>query len=345
MSCDTVLASLCAQDIAQMAMERRADCPGRLWNSGIIRPNGVLSTLANGGTWSTNYHFWSFLQNLADNTGFPGTDATCPPCETVGKKNQTARKLFRTKCWEKSDLNEQCNINDASAEDVIEGLLGDWALDIAERDVYSILRGLYLNNVADDASDLVYLASDASTNSLPNYLTKDAMLEALARFGCKRSDFGGLLVHEDVFLSLEKRDLIMDVEVNCDDGACVSRKYFMNKEIIEVADDRLTVDGSGGGGYISIPFREGAIGFGVGEPEGGNFESDRDPSADCGAGSSSYHQREQYSIHPVGWSNRFDEAAAGHENMTFDDLAAPASWCRTHDPKNVGLAFIVSTEA
>lgn len=344
MACNDVLASICGSDVRMFAQERRADCPGRLWNSGIIAPSSVLETLANGGTWATDYHFWSFTDELATKTGFPGTDDDCPPCETVGQKTQRGRKLFRTKCWENAYLNEQCNITNMTADQVIESLLGEWALDIGERDVFSIIRGLYLNNVADDASDLVYDASDAATNTLPGYMTKDAMLEGLRIMGCKRSEFAGTLVHEDVYTSLEKRDLITMTQVNCDDGACVDRAFFQGRQIVSIEDDALTVNGDGTGGFINVLFRPGAIAYGNGTPPNGNFQADMNPGADCGAGAVNYYQREQYSIHPIGWSNVFDSDAAGHNNMSFDDLADPSTWCRVHEKRNVGMTFVVSQE-
>ena len=348
MSCADVFDTICATDVAGWMMEGRTDCPGRLWNSTIIRSSDVLETLADGKTWATDYHFWSFTGNTADpaNVGVPNKGEDCPPCNSVGQKSMTARKLIRTTCWGQEWLDGECNQAPEEEAEVIRGLIQDWSLDIAEMDLLHVLRGVYLNNVADDTSDLIYDASDAATNSEPNFMTKAAVLEAGKFLGCKRADLSALLVHEDVMISLEKRDLILMQEVNCDDGECIERAYFMGKEIYSYDSDLLTVNGDGTGGYLSVIFRPGAFGYGPGSMGERALGIEEEECADGGMGSIQYIPRDKYAIHPIGWDNIFDPAAnANRTNMSPADLANPTSWCRVYDRKNVGMAFIQHTEA
>ncbi len=342
MSCNAILSKLSGTDLQVMAEERRADCVGELWDSGILRRDSELDRLANGGTYATDHHFWSFTGRTDNNTSFPGTNEPCGPCNTVGKKSAMTRKLFRTNCWDINYLDEQVNIN-RPAEAVISDLLPQWELDIAERDLGAVIQGVYLNNQADDASDLIYDASDAATNSVPNFVTKDAVLEAVGFMGCRRNELGGMIVHTDIMRSLEKRDLITFAQVNCDDGACVERAFFNSRPIIEVEDDCLIDPNTQE--FISVLYRDGAIAYGTGTPVNGALEADADPSRDCGAGGTNWYQRAQYALHPVGWSNIFDaDAASSDGNMSTTNLKDPTSWCRVHEIRNVGLAFIRSTE-
>jgi hypothetical protein len=307
----------------------------------------VLENLADGKTWATDYHFWSFTGNTADpaNVGVPNKGEDCPPCNTVGQKSMTARKVMRTTCFSQDFLDGECNQAPEEEGEVIEGIMKDWSLDIAEMDLAHAIRGVYLNNEADDEADLIYDASDAATNSEPNFLTKASVLEAAKFMGCKRGDLDAILVHEDVMMSLEKRDLIMTEQVNCDDGNCIERSYFMGKEIYSFESDLLTTNGDGTGEYISIIFRAGAFAYGPGSMGSRALGTVEDECADGGVGSVNYIPRDKYAIHPIGWNNVFDPSKTGNTNMGPLDLADPANWCRVFERKNVGMAFIKHSEA
>ena len=348
MSCSDVMQTICAKDVAGWMTEGRVDCPGRLWNSTIIQSDAEIARLANGKGWAVDHVFWTMAGTKADvdTIGVPNKDADCPDEVRIGQKSMTARRFVRTGRWGLDYLDGLCNRADEDEAVVIQKLIADWSLDAAELDLAHALRGIYLNNKAADSGDLVYDASDAATNHLPNFLTKHAVIEAGKILGCKRQDLQALLIHDEVMTSLEKRDLVTTQSVQCADGQCIERAYFMGKEIYAMDSDLLTVNGDGTGGFVSIVFRPGALAYGAGSMGDRALGTIGDECADGGMGSQSWITRDVYSIHPVGWDNTWDAAANNNEaNEGPLGLSEPSNWCRVYEPQNVGLVFIEHTEA
>lgn len=358
--CADKMAYICAEDYQGWAAEGRSDCQG-IPDSGIIGQMTPGDGCVSGKAWVTNHHFWSFNDNVGKTSQVPTIGGDCGTCYAPGVKEMRVVKLMRTQCWDVDYLTDYCNRAGGGILEAVQGLWGQWAVDVLDNDAQSLLRGVYeselqLNTDAIAAAVAagnpvpvgsalpgnVYDADDTATNDTPGFFGFCAMIEGTRYLGCKRSELAGTIVHTDVYTNLLKSGQITMQEVDCIDGACIERAFLNNKLLIESEDECLIDDN---GRYISVLFRDGALAYDVDDLGDRQMGFDQDPCANGGIGSEFWVTRERHVLHPVGWSNLWTPADAAVDLVpTQAELKDPANWCRVLDRRNTGLAFIVSSE-
>lgn len=351
MSCDTIIAGLTPEQFIGWGVEAREDCPGSLWQSGIVRRTEQLDMLAMGDACSFTAGGWTHSGTGPNKTALDAGGAfeafaafDCNACDEPVGKQFKMQMLDRQKCWFDRDAQNLCNVFPGSTTDAIADLMGNWTVDVRETDILATIIGLYLNNVADDNSDLVVDANDATINvSDPNHYSLCSQTELRNRFGCKASELGGTIMHTRVANHLSKTGQMSEVASGmastCDASCFEMSGLFNGKPVLAVDDDRLI---QADGNYLSISFKDGAIGYGEGRAIT-PMERDRDVCADNGKGAWKTIVRERFLLHPMGWN--FEPTLAANQDTAMPaDLANAASWCRVVDPKNSGFGFTISSQ-
>lgn len=347
MSCETLLNKVTPEEFLAWASEAREDCPGTLWQSGIVRRSEMLDNLALGSSCSFTAGGWT-LAGTGPNRSNGSFEAhaayDCDACdEPVGKQFKMSQ-IDRQKCYFDRDAQNDCNIFSGSTTDQIAQLFSNWTVDVRETDLIASMVGIYLDNIANDGGDLVVDADDAAQNAAdPGYYSLSAQTGLKTKFGCKSSMMGGVLMHPVVANHLSETNQLTEIAAgsasSCDASCIETRGMFNGKPVMVWDDDSLIM---ADGRFLSICFKDGAFGYGEGRRVT-PFERDRDVCADGGEGAWKSIMRERYILHPMGW-NFEPTLQADQKTPAPADLANPDSWCRTVNQKNSGLGFVISSQ-
>ena len=202
----------------------------------------------------------------------------------------------------------------------------------AQRRLVASLIGVYRENVANNAGDMV--VTDAV-----NGLTSNIIIDAESTMGDNLDKFGIIIMHSKKYADLQKANMIDFVT---DNNQLTRFAVYQNKRV--VVDDSMPQVSAGN--YLTIVAGAGAIGYAFGQPNNAETVDYRDELAN-GGGVETLWSRRKMIIHPLGYSFT---AATVTGNTTevkafapsWADLALAANWDRIVPRKAVPIAFIVT---
>lgn len=323
------------------------DSPERadIFTSGVIRQTELFNAIARAGGKTGTIPFWLDLdQTIEENQSNDDPSDIATP-NKLGSATMTYRKCFVNQSWSAMDL-----IVELAGSDPMQRIRNRFGVYWRRRDqrrLISTLKGIYADNLANDAGDMIVDIS-AVGDGLFN---AEAAIDAEATMGDAGDIFSVILVHSAVLARMEKNDLI-DV-IPDSQGRPV--KFYRTKRVI-VDDSMPIISGSGSNRvFMSAFFGAGAIGFGGIEGhafalgEGVPKEPvwvDRTEQAGNGGGQEEIGERRTLILHPFGFKWIEDPSGTGDDLVEFSptntDLANAAHWDRVVARKQVPIAFLLS---
>ncbi|WP_298983478.1 major capsid protein [uncultured Roseibium sp.] len=339
---DTKIADIIEPEVFNPYVIERSAQLSELFRSGIIVPDGELDKLAFAGGSLINMPFFKDLTGndevLADNTSLTVNEIT------TGQ--DVAVLHARGKAWGVNDLAKALSGDDPMA--AIGDLVAEYWARRWQALVISTLTGVFADNVANDASDLVHDVhnADVTTNGAVT-LNSNIVTDAKFKLGDAASKLTAIAMHSTVYATLEKDKVIDYVTVdaagnvvasgahgNAAEGTTTVARYMGLNVIV---DDTMPVAAAATSGFVytSYIFAEGAIGFGQGGAPVPT-ETDRDSLA----GTDILINRNHFIMHPRGI--RYMSAAQAGSFPTNAELATAANWDRVYEKKNVRLVQILT---
>lgn len=305
------------------------------FESGLITRNALLDGLANASGKIAELPFWKDLGDDEVNYSTDATTDVAVPLKT-SQGEQISRKIFLNQGWSASDLASEL-VMGPKAMDHIRSRVDAYFTRQWQRKLIASVNGVYADNVANDAGDMVnnVAIEDGNNATAANKIGVDSFVDLLGTMGDMMGDIAAIAVHSAVYRQMIKNN---DIDFVQDSTQTLQIPTFMGKRII--VDDSMPVVAGATSGfkYTSVAFGAGAFGYGEGAPIT-PVEVEREAAQGNGAGIETLWVRKTWLLHPMGFQHTGTPAGVSFTNT---ELAAATSWDRVVDRKNVPMAFLVT---
>lgn len=285
-----------------------------LFQSGIIRPDAALDTLARTGGTLLQMPFWTDLTGADEVL----SDAAALTPQNIAASKDIARLHARGKAWGVNDLAKALSGDDPMAQ--IGNLVADYWARRFQALLISTLKGAFASSsMSGNVHNISAVAgADAFTGS--------TFIDAAHKLGDAESKLTAVMVHSLVFATMRKQNLI---EFIPNSEGVYNIPTYLGKRVI--VDDSMPVTS---GVYTTYLFGEGAIGYGEGEAPVPT-ETDRDSLA----GEEYLINRRHFIMHPRGV--KWNEAAVVGKFPTNAECENSANWIRAYSNKNIRIVKFV----
>jgi len=285
-----------------------------LFQSGIIRPDAALDTLARTGGTLLQMPFWTDLTGADEVL----SDAAALTPQNIAASKDIARLHARGKAWGVNDLAKALSGDDPMAQ--IGNLVADYWARRFQALLISTLTGAFASpSMSGNVHNIsAVTGADAFTGS--------TFIDAAHKLGDAESKLTAVMVHSLVFATMRKQNLI---EFIPNSEGVYNIPTYLGKRVI--VDDSMPVTS---GVYTTYLFGEGAIGYGEGEAPVPT-ETDRDSLA----GEEYLINRRHFIMHPRGV--KWNEASVAGEFPTNAECEAAANWTRVYSNKNIRIVKFV----
>jgi hypothetical protein len=322
----TRIADIIVPEVFNPYLREQVINQSRLVRAGIVVPDPAMNALAMQGGKLINIPFFKELDGddevLSDTTPLtPGS---------IGTGQDQARLHMRGRAWGVNDLAKALSGDDPMRA-IGDFLVSYW--DVREQALLvASLKGVFADNVANDASDLVHDVAIADGNNAAdgNKIGSTAVLDACQKLGDVQDRLTAIAVHSVVYNRLLKLNLITFVPVS---GQQAQIPTYLGKELL--VDDAMPVVAGGTSGYIytSFLFGRGSVARGEGQAPVPT-ETDRDSLQ----GDDILVNRRHFLLHPRGiaWQ---DDSVAG-KSPTNTEAAAASNWDRVYNKKNIRIVAL-----
>lgn len=317
------------------------------WQAGLVVRNEMMDTIARTGGKVATLPFWTDIDASIEPNMSNDDPADLATPEKIGSGVMTCRKAFMNKGMSAMDLVSE--LAGSSPMQHIRNRFGTYWARQYQRRLIASLKGLLLDNIANDSGDMVVdisgLAGDlAKFNSTSVIDAASTMGDALEANG-----FVAIAMHSSIRAKAVKdQDIIYIADAQ---GKLTIATY---KGMRVIVDDALTYSGSGANTvYMTVLIGTGFFGYGselgscfaIGEgvPEV-PVEVDRTPAAGNGGGMETLWERKTVILHPQGWS--WTDPGGADTLVEFSpvlsDLAKAAPWNRIVSRKQAPIAYLLS---
>lgn len=316
-----------------------------LFQSGVVVRNALLDQLADAPGKTAELIYWGDL-NYDDEPNYsndsPADEATP---KTIAQEEMISRKAFLNQGWSESDLAAEL-ATAGNAMRRIRARIDTYWMRRWQRRLVKTAVGVFLNNVADDAGDMVEDISieDGNAAVAANLFSRSAMVAAAFTMGDQFDGLQAMVVHSVVAQRMIDNDDIVYIP---DSQGNLTIPTFLGKRII-IDDGAPVIAGTTSGyRYVSMLFGAAAFGYGEGHPEV-PVEVEREAAQGNGGGVENLWSRKTWLIHPLGHTFTSNTVTGptgktvNNISPTDANLALAANWDRTFDRKNVPLAFLVT---
>jgi len=292
------------------------------WQSGLVVSDDELQRLAKADV-GASFEF-DYFNDLADNEGNVSDDsATLATPDNITTGTDRAQMNFRNRGWGAKNITKSLSASGDPME-AIASRVGEYWARQTDLTTLSLVRGIFADNVANDASDMVNDQTDTA-------ISLNMILDTQQTMGDAQDVLGTMICHSAVRTALRKSG-VTD-KIFSDSGEYL---YESLSGLRLVVTDSVPTSGSNFTSYI---ISGGQIGYGEGIPKR-QEEVHWSPSTGNGAGEETLWSRRNFVLHPYGFS--FTGASVASTSPTNAEHELAANWNRNVERKRVGFASLVS---
>ena len=333
----TRLSDIIVPEVFYPYMMQRTKEKSAIFQSGAMVSDENMSKFLAGGGRTANVPFWKDLGNTDGNV-VNDDPSSVSVAQKISTGRDVAARQIRHESWSSARLSGVLAGDDPMR--AIGERVSDWWVRLFQRILVGTLHGVYLDNVANDAGDMVYdIGTDsASAVTAAELISAEAILDAAQTMGDSSDALSTIVMHSVVYNKLAKLNLIDFIP---DSEGRVRFPSYLGYRVIR--DDGVkTITGANRTEYVTYLLGQNALLFNE-QPmsESPNVEIEREPSQGNGMGVDILHTRRQFVMHPYGikWT---DTSVAG-EFPTTAELATATNWDRVYaERKQIPIAFLVT---
>jgi len=303
--------------------------------SGVATTNPLLSSRAAGEGDLTTIPYWNDLNSDNENISSDDPAEKAVP-EKINTGKMQARRIHINNAWQTANLVSAVMGSEDPMRQIQSRTSAYWDQRFAAR-VQGVTLAMYLDNIANGSSDMLFDVSVESTGSASaaNRFSFEGFVDALATMGENDEALALIGVHPKTLAQMRKQKSVDDIQ---DAVTGILIPFYNGKRVI--VDKKLPVIAGTTSGlrYVSVLYKMGAIGYGealANRPVGVEF----DELAANGAGIETLVERKQMIIHPEGYS--WNETTVSDGSPTVAEFSLAANWTRKMQRENVGMAFFV----
>lgn len=331
------LADVVVPEVFGGYMQRATKERSTIFQSGILMPVPQISNFLRAGGRIINMPFFKDLSDTGSDVGSDDPDIYSVPEKIATGRDQAIRQV-RTKSWSAARL-----VADLAGSDPMRAIanrVGDWWLREFQTILIASLYGVYLDNVANDAGDMVRnIGTDVnSTPGAAELVSADAILDAKQTMGDAAEDLAVIIMHSVVYTRLQKQNLIDFIP---DARGEVQFPTYLGYRVV-VSDKVKTVAGAYRTYYFTYLIGREAIGWDE-QPlaESPSVEIDREPLQASGVGVDILITRRQFVLHPLGV--KFTDSYCAGLFPSNTELALAANWDRVVvERKQISIAYLIT---
>lgn len=324
----TKIADVVVPEVFNPYVRERTSDLARFYMGGIVSASPELDALASAGGKLINMPFWNDL--TGDDEVL--SDSGSLTVNAISSGQDIAALLQRGKAWGVNDLAKALAGSDPMMD--VANLVADyWARKYRDVAIAS-LGGLFLDNVANDAGDMVNAAHSETVagQSAATFFSGDNFVDGQATFGDSIGNLVGIGFNPVVYHNMKKLDAISFQKES--DGDLEVETY---RGLRVIVDRKIPVRAGGTDGlvYTTYLFGDGAIGLGQGGAPVPT-ETDRDSLA----GEDVLITRSHFLMHPRGVA--FQSGTVAGATPSNAELALVGNWSRVYERNNVRIAAITT---
>ncbi len=306
------------------------------FQSGIIATNPQLTQAINSASKTFTVPFWKDLDETIEPNYSSDDPAVFAVPNKIGSGEMVARKAYLNQSYQTADLVAELAGSDPMQR--IRNRFGTYWERQWQRRVISTTKGIVASNIAQDSGDMVFDASIAAGNSAvaANLFSRANFVEACFTMGDRGEEIAAIAIHSVVYKRMINNN---DIDFVPDSMGGLSVPTYLGRRVI--VDDMMPVVAGGTNGFVytSVLYGRAAFGYGQGTPEI-PVAVIRDELAANGGGIETIIERNNWIIHPFGYTWTETTVTAPALSPTNANLAVAANWDRITDRKNVPLAFL-----
>ena len=293
------------------------------FGSGIVAIDPVIAALASGEGSTFHLRHMNDLANDAENLSSDDPDQKSTAKKIAGAA-LTAVKCLRNQSWSSMDMAAAMHMPDPV--DAIRSRVAAYWQRRFQAVLVSQAAGIMAANAAAN-SDMIY----NHTSTGDGKISGTAIINARATMGDAAEDLDQIVMHSVCKANLDKQNLITYLRDK--DGALIGESYLGFRVVV---DDGMPVDVTDPQNpvFTSILFKSGFFRMGMGSAKVPT-EIERVPSSGNGEGEEVLYSRQQFILHPTGFSYK---SSVGNPANT--EFAKAATWERKFARKQTPLAFI-----
>lgn len=299
-----------------------------LVQSGIVVPDAELDKLAQAGGIMIQMPFFKDL------TGDDEILSEAAPLTAgnITTAKDVARLHMRGRAWGATDLAKAESGADPMA--AIGNLVAAYWARREQALLISSLTGVFADNIANDASDLVLdVAIEDGVNAVAaNLIGSDNFIDAVTKLGDAAASITAIAMHSVPYSRLQKLNLI---DYIADSEQKLTIPTYLGKRVLVDDGCPKVAGGVSGFKYTSYLFGAGAVGRGEGNAPV-PVETDRDSLQ----GQDYLINRRHFILHPRGfaWLN----ANCAGVSPTNAESEAAANWNRVYEQKQVRIVKLIT---
>ncbi len=332
----TQLADIIVPEVFDPYMRAKTEIKSKLVQSGAVsRDPKVDAKLAGGGNTFTMPSWKHVTMTDAENISSGNTGSPTTP-KSLASFSEQATRLARNQSWGATDLLESLAGEDPM--DVIASELAEYWAYRMQITLLAILAGVFADNDANDAADMTYDQSGVGFVDGTTTFSAEGMIRAFGTMGDSSSGLAVIWTHSKVVERMKINNLI-DFVPDSRNPDAEEVMTFHGRRVVE--DDSMPADVGGAGVYHTYLLGVGSVAWGQGTPKT-PIATERDESDAGGGGSETLHSRQEWCIHPRGFSYVGASTDGGPANSVLDDAA---SWNRVApERKLIRIARYITRE-
>ncbi|WP_343463481.1 hypothetical protein [Pantoea sp.] len=340
----TILSDVVFRDELRDYMQVNTAEKTAFFQSGILTNNRDMSTLLASPSNTFTIPWWVDLDASVESnySNDVYTDIAVPL--SVTSASMQARAAYLNEGWNAMSLVK--NITNQDPLEFVASRLTSYWQRVAQRRAIATVVGIYNDNVAGNAGDMVVDAGGP--------ITAAAIIRARATMGdyspqiitpSGTTALSVIAMHSAVYTELSILNQIDFTPI-----ADQVPEFGRYQNMVVVLDDGLPVVGTGADAkYLSIIFGPGALGYAE-EQDEDDMEYDREPARGNGGGTETLWTRRNFVIHPLGYSFNSTTitgtpGTSRPISANWSDLALATNWDRKFSRKQIPLAFVTSNVA
>lgn len=305
------------------------------YGTGVLRADGDLASKLAGGGRTFNVPFWRDLDDEEPDAASDDPNSYAEPGK-LSAGNDVARRIIWTRGWSTARLVAELAGSDPMKR-IAERVSDYWARRMDDAAI-AVLRGVFADNITNDAGDMVEDISSDSAAAITSAerISFEAVADAAQTMGDAKSALSLLVIHSEVETQLSKNDLIDYIP---DSQGKLTVPTYAGKRVL-VSDKVPAIAGTNRIRYWNFLVGANALGFAE-SPVAVPVEVEAEPSAADGMGTETLWTRRQFAMHPYGI--KFTDASVGGEFPTVGELRLAANWNRVYsERKQIPLALLIT---
>lgn len=327
---DAIEPTVFSSYIAKNTMQKSA-----FYGTGVFRSDADLVAKLAGGGRTFNVPFWKDLDDSDPDTASDDPDSHATTSK-LSSGTDVARRIIWTKGWSSANLVAELAGSDPMQR--IASRVSDYWARRYDDAAIATLRGVFADNIANDAGDMVEdISLDTNTTvGAAERINAEAVMDTAQTMGDAKDALSLLVVHSEVMTRLAKNDLI---DFRPDSEGKLTVPYYLGYRTME-SDKVPAIAGTYRIRYWNFLIGVSALAWAesaLAKPT----EVEQDPSAGDGMGVEKLWTRQQFACHPYGI--KWTDAQVGGEFPTMAELRLAANWSRVYpERKQIPLALLIT---